>query len=76
MRRKKSNKPHSFVLVEAEDWVGLYVDGKLVEEHHDLDLTDWLSKFGVNIKTKHAYNDRQVTESGTLPDNLNDVEFD
>ncbi len=75
-KAKKVKKDHKFVLVEADNWVGLYVDGELVEQHHDIDLSEWLQKYGVNIKTKYAYNDEQVTEQGTLPENLKDVKFD
>ena len=69
-------KNHKFVIVEANNWVGFYVDGKLVEQHHDVDLTELLPKYGVNIKTKYAYNDPQALYEGTLPENLSDIEFD
>ena len=75
-KAKKAKKDHKFVLVEADNWVGLYVDGECVEQHHDIDLVEYLSKYGVNIKTKFAYNDPQATEQGTLPDFLKDVKFD
>jgi phosphoserine phosphatase len=74
--RAKVKKDRKFVLVEADNWVGLYVDGKCVEQHHDIDLTEWLRKYGVNIRTKYAYNDTQALYEGTLPENLKDVEFD
>jgi hypothetical protein len=74
--KAKKAKNHKFVLVEADYWVGLYVDGKLVEQHHDIDLADYLRKYGVDIRTKFAYNDPQVIMSGTLPDSLKDVKFD
>ena len=45
----KAKKDHKFVLVEADYWVGLYVDGKCVEQHHDIDLADFLRKYGVDI---------------------------
>ena len=76
MAKAKAAKNHKFVLVEADNWAGLYVDGKLVEQHHDIDFTEWLPKYGVNLKLKYAYNDLQVAESGQLPENLEDVEFD
>jgi len=72
----KVKKAHKFVIVEADNWAGLYVDGVLVEQHHDIDLVEWLAKYGVNIKLRHAYNDLQVAESGQLPEDLKDVEFD
>jgi len=74
--KSKKVKDHKFVLVEADYWVGLYVDGKLVEQHHDVDLVEYLRKYGVDIRTKYAYNDPQVTVEGTLPDYLSDVKFD
>jgi len=72
----KAKKNHKFVLVECDYWVGLYVDGELVEQHHDIDLVPFLKKYGIDIQTKYAYNDPQVTEAGTLPENLKDVKFD
>jgi lipopolysaccharide export system protein LptC len=72
----KVKKDHKFVLVEADYWEALYVDGKLIDQMHTVELVDYLRKFGVNIRTKYAYNDPQVLHEGTLPDDLTDVKFD
>lgn len=74
--KKKAKKPHKFVLVEADNWCGLYVDGECVEQHHDIDLVEYLRQYGVNIRAKYAYNDPQMVEEGTLPENLSAVRFD
>lgn len=76
MAKAKAEKKHSFVLVEADNWVGLYVDGELVEQHHDIDLVEWLSKYGVNIKSKSAYEDPEIVETGRMPEQLSEVKFD
>jgi hypothetical protein len=82
MAKKKSSKPHKFVLVEADNWVGLYVDGKCVEQHHDIDLVEWLHKYGVDIRAKYAYNEPCLVGGdawsvpGVLPESLKDIEFD
>jgi len=75
-KKAKKEQEHKFVLVEADNWAGLYVNGKLVEQHHDIDLVEWLAKYGVPIKLKYAYNDLQVAESGQLPESLDEVDFD
>lgn len=74
--KKKASKKRKFVVVEADNWVGLYVDGECVEQHHDIDLVEWLRKYGVDVRTKFAYNDPQVTEQGTFPESLGEVKFD
>lgn len=75
-RRKKDPRKHKYVLVDANGWEGLYVDGKCVEQYHDVDLIAWLRKYGLDISFKEAYDDPQVREEGTLPAKLKDIEFD
>ena len=81
-KTRKAEKQHKFVLVKADKWVGLYVDGRCVTQQGSIDLTEWLSKYGVNIKTKYAYKDPQVTmiidgqKAGVLPEYLKSIVFD
>lgn len=76
---KSAKKPitdREFVLVEADNWAALYVDGTAVEQHHDVDLVDWLKKYGLNIRREEAYSDPAVYEAGEFPAKLRDVKLD
>lgn len=77
-RKKKDPRDFEFVMVEADNWEGLYVNGILVEEGHcsDVDLIGWLRKYGLNISFKSAYNDPEVQQTGTLPQVLKGLKFD
>lgn len=72
MTKKKWPK---FVLVEADDWEALYVDGKCVEQHHHVNLVAQLRAYGIDIESKNAYSDPGL-DSGAYPDDLNKVTFD
>jgi hypothetical protein len=74
---KRDPREHEFVFVDANGWEGLYIDGDLVEQGHtaDIDIVSWLRRYGLNIRTKEAYNNPGIQENG-LPMSLKDVHFD
>ncbi len=58
--------------VDGDDWEGLYIDGKLVEEHHHVRLEDIFKHLG--IEATFIFPDQQwLEERGNLPENLEDV---
>ena len=68
----------SFFLARGDDWQGLYVDGKLVYQHHKVDahtLSQELTKAGVDFKTGWVDFNFLCDHDG-LPENLDDVEFE
>lgn len=67
-----SNK---FVVVDADNWQALYVDGECVEQHHEVDLVGQLRQHGVDIVQYGAYEDPSL-EDGGFSDNLSEVKFD
>lgn len=66
--------PIKIVIVNADDWQGLYINGVLKFENHSIDL-DVFAKFaGVELEEKWC-NDDWLSERGRLPDRLDDVCF-
>ena len=59
-------------LVRGDDWEGLYLDGKLVEEGHHLRLTDVLKHFGIECEEVWP-DDSWLEERGRLPENFDEV---
>jgi len=59
--------------VDGDDWEGLYINGKLVEEHHHVRTEDVLRHLG--IKCEVIYPDQDwLEERGSLPANLSEVQ--
>ena len=59
-------------LVRGDDWEGLYLDGKLVEEGHHFRLTDVLARFGIECDEVWP-DDSWLEERGSLPKNFEEV---
>jgi hypothetical protein len=59
-------------LVYGDDWIGLYLDGKLVEEGHSLEPFHVLDALGIK-HTYHAADIDWLHEEGCLPERLDDV---
>jgi len=59
-------------LVRADDWKGLYLDGKLVDEGHRVDTIDVLHALGIEA-TQFWANDEWLSNLGSLPLDLKDV---
>lgn len=62
------------IVTNYEDWEGLYIDGKLVDEDHHLQLKDVLKLLGYDVVVKECNFD-WICDRGLLPDNLDDVNF-
>lgn len=61
-----------FAIVTADDWQGIYVNGKLVDETHRLRLSDILSILGVDYDDISV--DQDWMEShGHLPKDFRDI---
>lgn len=59
-------------LVDGDDWKGLYIDGKLVMENHQLSVYDILD--AISIKYKYVPVDEDwLMARGHLPDKLSEV---
>lgn len=65
-----------FVVVSDGDrWEGLYVDGKLVAEHHSIELQDLADAAGLDFDYRYADGD-WVAKRGSFPKKLKDVKID
>jgi hypothetical protein len=62
----------AIVIVRADDWKGLYLDGKLVEEGHRVDTIDVLKHLGIKAESVWA-NDEWLGDFGSLPEKLEEV---
>jgi hypothetical protein len=58
--------------VYGDNWQGLYIDGKLVDEHHRLEVSDVLKHLGIECEDIRA-DDEWLEDRGTLPKKLKDV---
>ena len=60
----------NITLAKGEDWEGLYLNGKLIEQNHKISCVDMLKLLGQSV----VYVDLDwLEEKGTLPENLSDV---
>lgn len=65
------SKQPRLTIAHADDWTALYVDGKLVSQHHEVDIIDWLDKLNlVHIDEVWADNDPYLEENGHFPDEM------
>ena len=73
-----------FVLVKSDDWEGLYVNRKLWEEGHHIDLDiikKACKKFNFDIGdleeywVSDKYYENVLSEIGNYPDSFDDVEL-
>ena len=67
-----TEKPN-VAIVEADDWAGLYLDGKLIEQGHDIRIDDLLRHLGIKAEILWA-NDEWLNKLGGLPTNLEEVQ--
>jgi len=58
--------------VEADDWQGLYLDGKLVEEDHCVRVDDVLRRLGITCEQIYA-DDQWLARRGSLPKDRNNI---
>jgi len=43
-------KKKAITLIQADDWIGIYIDGKLKREDHSFDVDDVLSILGIDYE--------------------------
>lgn len=63
------------VLITADDWQGIYVNGKLMDENHSLSLRMVLEILGVEF-SDFTVDQEWMENHGHLPENLSDVPED
>jgi len=68
MSKKQKQKEIVFVNDNSGDWMGLYVDGKLVSENHSLEPDDVLSLLGIEHSSRWI-----DMEDSRLPSKLSDI---
>lgn len=54
------------------DWEGIYLDGKLVDQGHSLDLVQTLKRLGIDVRVVEPSHDWLMSR-GRLPDTLDEV---
>lgn len=59
-------------LVHGDDWMGMYVDGKLVAQNHSLSPADILEALNISY-TDYGADNEWLDEKGTLPLNFSDI---
>jgi len=62
-------------IVRAEDWEGVYIDGKLIDDAHSFEGDEVLFMLGIDCEVKWA-DDTWLSERGRLPEKLEDVRFE
>jgi hypothetical protein len=68
-------------IVTLDDWEGLYINGKLVDEDHSIRLDTVLKKLAREYKFTFRSRyvspefEEKIHEVGNLPENLDEVEF-
>jgi hypothetical protein len=75
MPKKAPKKISRFCIVQADDWEGLFIDGKCVAQNHSFSPSEVLETFGIDCDYKFADQD-WLGERGGFPNNLNDCKFD
>ena len=72
MKKDNNKKIH---LVSGDDWEGLYINGNLVTEGHQITNEELLEILGVDFNTSLADID-WLEERGSFPEKLTDVKFE
>lgn len=65
----------NIVLMNADDWQGLYINGELVEEDHKIDLVDAFDRFDIDSFSSletHCVNQEWIEDAGCFPDDIED----
>ncbi|MEG2381824.1 MAG: hypothetical protein RSB38_09025 [Oscillospiraceae bacterium] len=72
------------IIIKADDWEGLFVDGKLVYENHEIDrltLRELCEDYSLNfVKIGEVWVTDEFKEYlwdvGSFPENLSEVEYE
>ena len=62
------------IVSNNDDWDGMYLDGLIIDQGHQLDWEHILSKLGFSLESKEADYD-WLSERGNLPSELDDCKF-
>jgi hypothetical protein len=78
MKKQNNKKQPKVVIIDADSWVGLYVDGKLKLQDNSLDITYVLKELGIECSTIVLHQGwdsltRQYYIDGCFPDNFSDL---
>jgi len=72
---KTTNKKKKIVFVSGDDWVGIYVNGKLVVQDHSLNPIEVLN--AIEADFEYVYPDQEWLETeGQFPDDLKNVKLE
>lgn len=63
-----------YTLVDADDWVGLYRDDKLVGQGHRFTIRDVFELLNIDLKVLYP-DDEWIYERGDLPNKLAQVKL-
>ena len=69
---KIGSRPPEIGFVSCDDWEGLYIDGKLVEQGHHIRIDDIFRHLRIKCQEIHP-DDDWLVERGSLPENFEDV---
>ena len=78
MKNKKRDSvpyPKKITFVNVDDWVGVYLDGKLEYENHSIDADDCLTLLGIECESLWVDPD-WMGDRCRLPEDLKDVKFE
>lgn len=62
-----------FVIVRCDDWEGLYKDGILVYEDHEVSVDTIVAQMGLELEEWRADDFLDTYERNRLPEKLSDV---
>lgn len=68
------NMKHQITLIQADDWCGLYINGKLATEGHSIDHGEFCEAVGIVLVEKWA-DCKWLEDRGRLPEKLSDVKL-
>ena len=80
---------NTIIIINSDDWEGLFVNGKLIEEGHELNdgmsrkkyLQELCRKYNVSLPSieegyvTEDYYDDILSERGSYPENLSEVDW-
>jgi hypothetical protein len=62
-------KKVDLVYLSTGDWVGVYIDGKLVHNHHDVEPEDLLKWLGIDVLVWNV----DMESNYPMPENIEDI---
>lgn len=62
-----------FVLIQCDDWAGLYKDGELVEEGHSIPYANLCHHLGAAYSYDEGAVDDYLFDHGTFPKKMEDL---